>query len=125
MRNMIKMCFLEHFKEYNQILENIFQSIFWNATEHLKMFSFLKNIFILENIFRSIFWNATKHLKIFSFLKNIFTLKYFTLIKYFTLSQMQPKWTAGLQLLMPILYNLYRAVLLLFLAFPFNEDYFC
>ena len=62
-RNLIKMCFLEHFQEYNQIPENIFKSIFWNATKHLKMFSFLKNIF---------------------------TWKYFTLGKQFTLSQTQP-----------------------------------
>ena len=42
---MIKMGFLEHFQEHNQTLENIFQSIFWNATKHLKIFSFPKNIF--------------------------------------------------------------------------------
>ena len=36
---MIKMGFLEHFQEHNQTLENIFQSIFWNATKHLKIFS--------------------------------------------------------------------------------------
>ena len=44
MRNMIKMGFLEHFQEYNQTLENIFQNIFWNATKHLKIFSFPENI---------------------------------------------------------------------------------
>ena len=33
------MGFLEHFQEHNQTLENIFQSIFWNATKHLKIFS--------------------------------------------------------------------------------------
>ena len=57
------MGFLEYFQQYNQTLENIFQNIFWNAT---------------------------KHLKIFSFPKNIFTWKYFTLGKYFTFNQMQP-----------------------------------
>ena len=35
---MIKMGFLEHFQQNNQTLENIFQSIFWNATKHLKIF---------------------------------------------------------------------------------------
>ena len=37
------MGFLEHFQQNNQTLENIFQSIFWNATKHLKIFSFSKN----------------------------------------------------------------------------------
>ena len=32
------------FSEHNQTLENIFQSIFWNATKHLKIFSFPENI---------------------------------------------------------------------------------
>ena len=41
---MIKMGFLEHFQEYNQTPENIFQNIFWNATKHLKIFYFLENI---------------------------------------------------------------------------------
>ena len=40
---MIKMDFLEHFQQNNQTLENIFQSIFWNATKYLKIFSFLEN----------------------------------------------------------------------------------
>ena len=41
---MIKMGFIEYFQEYNQIPENIFQNIFWNATKHLKIFSFPENI---------------------------------------------------------------------------------
>ena len=41
---MIKMGFLEYFQEYNQIPENIFQNSFWNATKHLKIFSFPENI---------------------------------------------------------------------------------
>ena len=41
---MIKMGFLEHFQEYNQTPENIFQNIFWNATKHLKIFFFPENI---------------------------------------------------------------------------------
>ena len=42
-RNMIKLGFLEHFQEYNQTPENIFQKIFWNATKHWKIFSFPEN----------------------------------------------------------------------------------
>ena len=42
-RNKKKMCFLYYFQEHNQTLENIFQSIYWNATKHLKIFSFSKN----------------------------------------------------------------------------------
>ena len=61
---MIKMGFLEHFQEHNQTLENIFQSIFWNAT---------------------------KYLKIFFFPENIFTWNYFTSEKYFTPKQTRPK----------------------------------
>ena len=42
-KNNKKMCFLYYFQQHNQTLENIFQSIFWNATKHLKIFSFLEN----------------------------------------------------------------------------------
>ena len=49
-RNMIKMGFLEHFQEYNQTPENIFQNIFWNATKHLKIFFFPENIYFSKNI---------------------------------------------------------------------------
>ena len=42
-RNKKKMCFLYYFQQHNQTLENIFQSIFWNATKHLKIFSFPEN----------------------------------------------------------------------------------
>ena len=42
-RNMIKLGFSEHFQEYNQTSENIFQKIFWNATKHRKIFSFPEN----------------------------------------------------------------------------------
>ena len=52
-RNMIKMGFLEHFQEYNQAPENIFQNIFWNATKHLKIFSFPENIFLSRKYFKS------------------------------------------------------------------------
>ena len=54
------MGFLKYFQQHNQTLENIFQNILWNATNHLK---------------------------IFSFPENIFTRKYFTLGKYFTFNQ--------------------------------------
>ena len=37
------MGFLKHFQQNNQTLENIFQNIFWNATKHLKIFSFPEN----------------------------------------------------------------------------------
>ena len=42
------MGFLEHFQQYNQTLENTFQSIFWNATKHWKIFSFSENILHLK-----------------------------------------------------------------------------
>ena len=58
--------------------------------ETSRKITFSKHNQTLENIFQSIFWNATKHLKIFSFSENIFTWKYFTPGKYFTLSQTQP-----------------------------------
>ena len=38
--NMYKMCFLRYFQEHNQTSENIFRNIFWNATKHIKIFSF-------------------------------------------------------------------------------------
>ena len=34
------MCFLWYFQEYNQTSENIFRKFFWNATKHMKTFSF-------------------------------------------------------------------------------------
>ena len=49
-RNNKKMCFLYYFQQHNQTRENIFQSICWNATKYLKMFSFPKNIYFPENI---------------------------------------------------------------------------
>ena len=61
---MIKMGFLEHFQQNNQTLENIFQSIFWNATKHLKIFSFPENIFRFspENILHlKNILHSTKH----------------------------------------------------------------
>ena len=55
---MLKMGFLEHFQQHNQTLEKTFQSIFWNATKYLKIFSFPENIL---------------HLKIFYTLKIYYT----------------------------------------------------
>ena len=49
-RNNKKMCFLYYFQQHNQTPENIFQSIFWNATKYLKMFSFPENILHKPNI---------------------------------------------------------------------------
>ena len=46
------MCFLKDFQEHNQTHKNIFQSIFWNATKYLKIFSFQKKYFHLK-IFHS------------------------------------------------------------------------
>ena len=54
-RNMIKLGFLEHFQEYNQTPENIFQKIFWNATKHWKIFSFP------ENSISGKYFTRTKH----------------------------------------------------------------
>ena len=55
-RNKKKMCFLYYFQQHNQTLENIFQSIFWNATKHLKIFSFPEN-----SIFSGKYFTWTKH----------------------------------------------------------------
>ena len=52
---MIKMGFLEHFQEYNQTPENIFQNVFQNATKHLKIFSFP------ENEISEKYFTGTKH----------------------------------------------------------------
>ena len=46
--NKYKMCFLRYFQEHNQTSENIFRNIFWNATKHMKIFSFPENIYFLE-----------------------------------------------------------------------------
>ena len=45
MRKWKKICFSKYFQERNQTFENIFQGIFKNATKHLKIISFLENIF--------------------------------------------------------------------------------
>ena len=43
LRKCEKMCFLWYFQQHNQTPENIFHNIFWNATKHLKIFSFPEN----------------------------------------------------------------------------------
>ena len=40
-----KYVFQNYFQECNQTFENIFQCIFKNASKHLKIISFLENIF--------------------------------------------------------------------------------
>ena len=62
------MCFLWYFQEHNQILENIFQNIFWNAIKHIKTFSFPENsIFEKWNIFRKCFYTNQTEPKEHSF----------------------------------------------------------
>ena len=46
--------------------------------ENVLCIVFLRTQQTLENIFQNIFWNATKHLKIFSFPENSIFRKYFT-----------------------------------------------
>ena len=60
-RNKKKMCFLYYFQQHNQTLENIFQSIFWNATKHLKIFSFLENSISRKYLFSGKYFTPTKH----------------------------------------------------------------
>ena len=60
-RNNKKMCFLYYFQQHNQRLENIFQSIFWNTTKHLKIFSFSKNSISEKYLFSGKYFTRTKH----------------------------------------------------------------
>ena len=71
---MIKMGFLEHFQEYNQTPENIFQNIFWNATKHLKIFSFPKNILREPNT--ALMFRFLKYLAMLIFLVRVIVLDY-------------------------------------------------
>ena len=55
--NKYKMCFLRYFQEHNQTSENIFRNIFWNATKHMKIFSFSENSISRKiSIFRKYFY---------------------------------------------------------------------
>ena len=60
-RNNKKMCFLYYFQQHNQTPENIFQSIFWNATKYLKMFSFPENSISEKYLFSEKYFTWTKH----------------------------------------------------------------
>ena len=60
-RNKKKMCFLYYFQQHNQTLENIFQSIFWNATKHLKIFSFPENSISEKYLLSGKYFTWTKH----------------------------------------------------------------
>ena len=60
-RNRKKMCFLYYFQQHNQTLENIFQNIFWNATKHLKKFSFPENNISGKYLFSRKYFSWTKH----------------------------------------------------------------
>ena len=55
------MCFLYYFQQHNQALENIFQNIFWNATKHLKIFSFPENSISRKYLFSRKYFTRTKH----------------------------------------------------------------
>ena len=78
----IEIFYYEIFLEAEKMVEKM-----WETSRKIAFSEYNQT---LENIFQSIFWNATKHLKIFSFLENIFTWKYFIPGKYFTFSQTQP-----------------------------------
>ena len=60
------MCFLWYFQEHNQTPENIFQNFFWNATKHLKIFSFPKNSISGKYLFSGKYFTWTKHSLSFS-----------------------------------------------------------
>ena len=60
-RNKKKMCFLYYFQQHNQTLENIFQNIFWNATKHLKKFSFPENNISGKYLFSIKYFTWPKH----------------------------------------------------------------
>ena len=54
------MCFLWYFQEHNQTSENIFQNSFWNATKHMKTFSFLENSISEKYLFSGNTFTRTK-----------------------------------------------------------------
>ena len=69
-RNKKKMCFIYYFQQHNQTLENIFQNIFWNATKHLKIFSFPENSIFKKYLFSGKYFTWTKHNLSFSATNN-------------------------------------------------------
>ena len=58
--NKYKMCFLRYFQEHNQTSENIFRNIFWNATKHMKIFSFSENSISRKYLFSGNTFTQTK-----------------------------------------------------------------
>ena len=58
--NKYKMCFLRYFQEHNQTSENIFRNIFWNATKHMKIFSFSENSISGKYLFSGNTFTRTK-----------------------------------------------------------------
>ena len=54
------MCFLWYFQEYNQTSENIFRKFFWNATKHMKTFSFPENSISEKYLFSGNAFTRTK-----------------------------------------------------------------
>ena len=54
------MCFLWYFQEYNQTSENIFRNFFWNATKHMKTFSFPENSISGKYLFSGNTFTRTK-----------------------------------------------------------------
>ena len=54
------MYFLWYFQEHNQTSENIFRNFFWNATKHMKIFSFLKNSISGKYLFSGNAFTRTK-----------------------------------------------------------------
>ena len=54
------MCFLWYFQEYNQTSENIFRKFFWNATKHIKTFSFPENSIFGKYLFSGNAFTRTK-----------------------------------------------------------------
>ena len=61
----------------------------WATSRKCVFYGIFKNL-TPENIFQNIFWNATKHLKIFSFPKNSISRKYLFSRKYFTWTKHSP-----------------------------------
>ena len=55
-----KMCFLWYFQEHKQTSENIFRNIFWNATKHMKTFSFPENSIFGKYLFSRNTFTRTK-----------------------------------------------------------------
>ena len=55
-----KMCFLWYFQEHKQTSENIFRNIFWNATKHMKTFSFPENSIFGKYLFSGNTFTRTK-----------------------------------------------------------------